>query len=208
MKKDNRLKIAIQKSGRLNQPSMAFLVSLGLEFLPNGSSLVQECGNFDLDVLFLRDDDIPEFVSRGVADFGIVGQNVLLEERADIELIRNLDFGKCRLAIAAPENSPIKNPQDLEGERIATTYPYLLRRYLKSQKIGAAVIPITGSVEIAPELNLADAICDIVQTGTTLKAHRLIPIATIIESQAVFISSPFQKESKNQFLKKFEFIQI
>lgn len=201
---NTKLRIAIQKSGRLNPASMLFLDSLGLTFAPNGSSLTQKCTNFDLSLLLVRDDDIPEFVSRGVADFGIVGKNVLKEGEADVESIMPLSFGICRLAIAVPADSSIKKLEDLEGERIATTYPRLLRKYLKENGINAAIIPITGSAEIAPELNLADAICDIAQTGTTLKAHNLVPIATILESQAVLVASPFEKENKKEFLKLIE----
>jgi ATP phosphoribosyltransferase len=195
----DKLRIAIQKSGRLNPASVAFLNSLGLTFVPNGSALMQECTNFDLSVLLLRDDDIPEFVGRGVADFGIVGRNVILEGKSQVETVMPLGFGLCRLAVAAPEGSAIKKPEDLEGKRIATAYPYLLGEYLKQNNIKATIVSLTGSVEIAPELNLADAICDLVQTGTTLQAHNLTPIATIMESQAVLIQSSCQKESKIKF---------
>lgn len=197
-----RLKIAVQKSGRLNQASMGFLASCGLSFAPNGNSLILPCQNFDLDVLYLRDDDIPEYVSRGVADFGIVGQNVLAEKEVNLKVLKKFDFGKCRLMIAAPASSNIKKPQDLEGERIATSYPKLLGSYLKKEGLEAAIIPISGSVEITPDLNLADAICDIVQTGNTLKAHNLVPLFTLLESQAVLIESPVDKEAKTKFLSK------
>jgi ATP phosphoribosyltransferase len=202
MKTPERLRIAVQKSGRLNQGSMDFLVSCGLTFAPNGHSLILPCQNLDLDVLYLRDDDIPEYVSRGVADFGIVGQNVLAEKEFEPKILKKFDFGKCRLMIAAPADSVIKNPKDLEGERIATSYPKLLTDYLKKEKLEAAIIPISGSVEITPDLNLADAICDIVQTGTTLKAHNLVPLFTILESQAVLIESPINKQAKANFLLK------
>lgn len=204
MKKANRLKIAIQKSGRLNEASIQFLISLGLRFLPNGNSLVQECQNFDLDIIFLRDDDIPEYVGRGVADFGIVGQNVLLEKQVTADVVQKLDFGKCRLVIAVPKKSLVKKPGDLEGERIATTYPGILGTYLKEKGIDAAIIPIAGSVEITPELNLADAICDIVQTGATLKAHNLKSVFTILKSQAVLIESPIVKQAKSMFINKLQ----
>ena len=194
-----KIKIAIQKSGRLNSASMDFLNSLGLEFAQSGTSLTQECTNFDLSLLLLRDDDIPEFVSRDVADFGIVGKNVLAEKAAQVDTVMPLVFGVCRLVIAAPGSSAIKKVEDLEGERIATSYPHVLRTFLKKNGINAAIIPISGSVEIAPELNLADAICDIVQSGTTLKAHNLVPVATVLESQAVLVESPFQKENKAKF---------
>lgn len=185
-----RLKIAIQKSGKLNQASMDFLLSCGLFFVSNGNSLILPCQNFDLDVLYSRDDDIPEYVSRGVADFGIVGQNVLAEKGVNLKVLKKLDFGKCRLMIVVPANSNIKKPQDLGGERIATSYPKLLADYLKQEKLEAAIIPIAGSVEITPSLNLADAVCDIVQTGDTLKVNNLIPLCTLLESQAVLIASP------------------
>ena len=196
--KTNSLKIAIQKKGRLSEASLAFLNSLGLKFIPNGRALIQKCEGRDLDLLFLRDDDIPEYVSRGIADFAIIGQNVLLEKKMDAEVIRELDFAKCRLDIAVPESSPIKTPKDLEGERIATTYPELLKGYLSENNINSAVIPIQGSVEITPELNLADAICDIVQTGNTLKAHNLKPLVTILESKALLITNNVSKNGKEK----------
>jgi ATP phosphoribosyltransferase len=196
--KNTRLKIAIQKKGRLNEASLAFLRSLGLIFAPNGHSLVQKCENRDIDLILLRDDDIPEYVSRGIADFAIVGQNVLLEKAAQADVVRELDFARCKLSIAVPEDSPIKTPADLEGERIATTYPQLLKNYLAQNNINCAIVPISGSVEITPELNLADAICDIVQTGNTLRAHNLIPIVTILESKAVLIANNIAKEGKQE----------
>lgn len=199
---NDKLKIAVQKSGRLNQASMDFLASCGLQFVPNGNLLIRPCQNFNLEILYLRDDDIPEYVSRGVADFGIVGQNVLAEKGINLKILRKFEFGKCRLMIAAPAVSAIKGPKDLEGERIATSYPKLLTSYLKQQKVEAAIIPISGSVEITPDLNLADAICDIVQTGDTLKAHNLLPLFTIMESQVVLIESPVEKKDKEPFLSK------
>lgn len=201
--KTSRLKIAIQKKGRLNQASMEFLRSLGLRFAANGYALLTECENFDLDVLLLRDDDIPEYVSRGVVDFGILGENVLFEKQAGAQVLRRLNFGKCRLMIAVPKNSGISDLKGLEGERIATSYPRLLGEYLRRNDIDAAVIPITGSVEITPELNLADAVCDLVQTGNTLRAHDLTPLLTVLESQAVLIESPFRKAEKSGFIDKF-----
>lgn len=192
-----RLKIAVQKNGRLNQGSMEYLCGLGLKFAANGHSLIQPCVNKELDILFLRDDDIPQFVSRGVADIGIVGQNVLFETRAPAQVVKHLDFAKCRLMIAVPAHSAIKTIKDLDGKRIATTYPSLLARFLAENRINAATIPFAGSVEIAPEMNLADAVCDIVQTGRTLAAHNLVPLATILESQAVLITGPKNKVGTN-----------
>ncbi len=195
-----RLRIAVQKAGRLNQPSMDFLSSCGLSFTRNGSSLILPCVNFDFDVLYLRDDDIPEYVRRGAADFGIVGQNVLAETDAKVVSLTQLGFAQCRLMIAVPAVSGIAKAKDLEGGRIATSYPNILSRFLVREGITAAIITISGSSEVAPELNLADAICDIVQSGETLKAHKLVPLCTIMESQAVLIESPNKNSKKKEFL--------
>ncbi|MDO8593950.1 MAG: ATP phosphoribosyltransferase [bacterium] len=196
--KNDRLKIAIQKKGRLSEASLAFLNSLGLRFTPNGHYLIQKCEDREIDLILLRDDDIPEYVNRGIADFAIIGQNVLLEKQLNANIIRELDFAKCRLDIAVPEDSLIKTPKDLEGERIATTYPQLLKEYLAKNNINSAIIPIQGSVEITPELNLADAICDVVQTGNTLKAHNLKPLVTILESKALLITNDVVKKGKQE----------
>lgn len=196
------LRIAVQSNGRLAAPSLDYLRSLGLEFETNGRALVTPCANIAMDILHLRDDDIPEYVSREVADFGIVGENVLYEKKVRAKILKKLGFGRCALVIAVPENSTLKGISDLEGERIATTYPRILSDFLREQKINAAIIPIEGSVEIAPSLNLADAICDLTQTGKTLRENKLVPILTILESQAVFIESPVAKKEKMEFLKR------
>jgi len=193
------LRIAVQSHGRLSEPSLEFLRSLGLEFRTNGRVLITSCENLSLDILHLRDDDIPEYVSRQVADFGIVGENVLREKGAKVKVLKKLGFGRCSLVIAVPENSSLRSPADLEGERIATTYPKILAGFLKEKKINAAIIPIEGSVEIAPSLNLADAICDLTQTGKTLKEHHLVPIVKILDSEAVLIESPAVKKEKSEF---------
>lgn len=195
-----RQRIAIQKSGRLYQASMDFLISCGLSFPQNGKSLILESENFDIDLLFLRDDDIPEYVKRGVADFGIVGQNILAEKGIELPVVAKLDFGRCKLIIAASKNSRIRSPKDLGGMRIATSYPKLLSDYLVREGVEASIVPISGSTEITPELDLSDAICDLVQTGATLKAHYLVPLFVVMESQAVLIESPVKKEAKNRFL--------
>mgnify|MGYP001592184338 CR=1 FL=1 len=195
-----RQRMAIQKSGRLYQASMDFLISRGLSFPANGKSLILGCENSDIDLLFLRDDDIPEYVKRGVADFGIVGQNVLAEKGIELPVVAKLDFGRCKLIIAAPKDSRIRSPGDLEGKRIATSYPKLLSEYLAREGVEASIVPISGSTEITPELDLSDAICDLVQTGSTLKAHDLVPLFTIMESQAVLIESPVKKQAKERFL--------
>jgi len=196
----NKTKIAVQKSGRLAEPSLHFLYSLGLKFKPNGRSLVTPCENHDIDILHLRDDDIPEYVCRSVVDFGIVGENVLYEKNAHVNILKRLGFCPCSLVIAVPKGSQIQVLEDLEGERIATSYPRLLAKFLEQRGINAAIITIRGSVEVTPTLNLADAICDITQTGRTLKDHDLIPLVTVLESQAVLIESPFPKPDRSKFL--------
>lgn len=204
MKIKQRLKIAVQKSGRLNQDSMNFLASLGLSFISSGRLLIQQCRNFDIDILYVRASDIPEYVYRGIADFGIVGQDVLKEKNMDLLVVSKLDFGKCELKIAVPKKSFVKKPADLQGERIATSYPKLLRDYLVKEGVEAAIIPISGSVEVAPGLDLADAICDIVQSGATLRANNLKPIFTVFKSQAVLVESPIKKTAKEGFINKFK----
>ena len=197
-----RQRIAIQKSGRLYQASMDFLTSRGVSFPPNGDSksLIYPSNNFDIDLLLLRDDDIPEYVRRGVADFGIVGENVLAEKGIELPVVSKLDFGHCKLMVAVPKSSRMKTPEDLQGKRIATSYPKLLTGFLKERGVEASIVPISGSTEITPELDLADAICDIVQTGATLEAHDLVPIFDIMESQAVLVESPLPKQAKVRFL--------
>lgn len=195
----NKTKIAVQKSGRLTEQSLNFLYSLGLKFRPNGRNLVTPCDNYNIEILHLRDDDIPEYVCRSVVDFGIVGENVLYEKNAQVSILKRLGFCPCSLVIAVPKGFQIKVLEDLEGERIATSYPRLLAKFLEERGINAAIITIRGSVEVTPSLNLADAICDITQTGKTLKEHNLIPLVTVLKSQAVLIESPFPKPDRFKF---------
>lgn len=204
VKNEGRMKIAIQKSGKLYDASMQYLSNRGLVFPTKEKSLILPCENSDIDILFLRDDDIPEYVASGVADFGIVGQNVLAEKALDLKTLKKLGFGKCSLQLAVPKNSQIKKLKDLDGKRIATSYPKLLADYLRENDVRASITVLSGSVEITPELNLADAICDIVQTGSTLKAHNLAPLATIMESQAVLITNSDTSAIKTEFLKLIE----
>jgi ATP phosphoribosyltransferase len=195
------LRIAVQSNGRLSSKSLEFLHSCGLEFPARNRNLLVSCTNIPANLLFIRDDDIPVYVARGVADFGIVGENVVQEVLPQKQnIVCALDFGYCSLVIAVPERSKIKHVQDLEGERIATSYPQLLGQFLKKQGVTAAIITLTGSVEIAPELNLADAICDLTQTGTTLREHNLRIVHTLLQSKAVVIQSPFTKKEKDIFL--------
>ncbi|MFA4830981.1 MAG: ATP phosphoribosyltransferase [Patescibacteria group bacterium] len=196
----NTIKIAIQKKGRLNEPSLVFLSAIGINNQQNGHCYITICKKTNTEIILVRDDDIPEYVSQGVVDFGIVGENVLAEKGIYTNIIRRLGFGNCQLVIAAPKDSLIKTTADLEGKRIATSYPQLLSKYLRINNINAAIVNLDGSVEIAPSLNLADAICDITQTGQTLKENGLIPIETIVKSEAVLIESPFENSNKQKFL--------
>lgn len=186
-----RLKIAIQKKGKLSDPSINFLQSLGLEFNDNGRKLVNPCLNCDIDILYLRSGEIPEYVNRGIADFGIVGQNVLVEKGLEFRQSKPLKFSECELIIAISQLSNIASAQGLEGKRIATSYPRTLKQYLDQNSINAEIVTMSGSVEIAPILDLADAVCDLTQTGNTLKANDLVVIDTILKSEAVLIASPF-----------------
>ncbi len=183
----SNLKIALQKSGRLAEKSLEILAQIGLDFDRSKDQLFARCRNFDLDILFLRDDDIPEYVQDGVCDLGIAGENIIRERKARVKTIEKLGFGRCRLSLAVPEGSSAKNIKDLQGKRIATSYPESLGEYLRAQKMTAQTIPLRGSVEIAPSLNLSDAICDLVSTGNTLKQSGLKEIETLFESEAVLI---------------------
>ena len=191
------LKIAIQKSGRLNEKSVQLLKNCGLSFENYKSSLISTVSNFPLEILFLRDDDIPEYVQDGIADLGIVGENVIEETEVEVAYLQRLGFGKCSLKIAVPNNNNIATLADLNGKAIATTYPVILGKYLKEQGITSDIRTISGSVEISPGLGLSDAICDLVSTGGTLKSNGLKPFADVMSSEAVLIGS---KGSENNDL--------
>lgn len=182
-----KLKIAIQKSGRLNEKSVLLLKNCGLDFENYKSSLITTVSNFNLEILFLRDDDIPGYVEQGIADLGIVGENVIDETQAQVNYIQRLGFGKCMLKLAIPRDSSIVDLKDLNGKSIATSYPVILKSFLDEYKIKADIQTISGSVEIAPGLGLSDAICDIVSTGGTLKSNGLKPFADVRKSEAILI---------------------
>ena len=199
------IRIAIQSRGRLAEPSQEYLKTLGITFSPIGRNCMATCSSKNIDVLFLRDDDIPEYVERGVADFGIVGENVLLEKRVRVNLVKRLGFGRCSIVISVPVKSDINLVTQLKDMRIATSYPDILRQFLQIQNVTAEIIEIKGSAEIAPSLNLADAICDLTQSGRTLKENNLRTLCTIFESQAVLIQTPYAvnqdaAESQSTFL--------
>ncbi|NEU08404.1 ATP phosphoribosyltransferase [Flavihumibacter sp. R14] len=181
------LKIAIQKSGRLNEKSVQLLKNCGLSFENYKSSLISTVSNFPLEILFLRDDDIPEYVQDGIADIGIAGENVIAETGVDVSFLQELGFGKCTLKLAVQNHSQIQKISDLEGKSIATSYPVILKKFLAENKVNSEIRTISGSVEISPGLGLSDAIFDIVSTGGTLKSNGLKPFADVMSSQAVLI---------------------
>lgn len=183
----NNLKIAIQKSGRLNEKSVQLLKNCGLDFENYKSSLITTVNNFNLEILFLRDDDIPGYVAQGIADLGIVGENVIDESQEKVTYLQRLGFGRCTLKIAIPRDSTIKHLDDLQGKAIATSYPNILQAFLNENKVQADIREISGSVEIAPGLGLSDAICDIVSTGGTLKSNGLKPFTDVSRSEAILI---------------------
>lgn len=183
------LKIAIQKSGRLNEKSVEVLKNCGLSFENYKSSLISTVTNFPLEILFLRDDDIPEYVQDGIADLGIVGENVIIEAGANISYLQPLGFGKCTLKIAVQSSSTITELAELNGKAIATSYPVILQKYLSENNVDAQIRNISGSVEIGPGLGLSDAIFDIVSTGGTLKSNGLKPFKNVMNSEAVLICS-------------------
>ena len=204
MTKLENLRIAVQKNGRLREASLNFLRTIGLTFdLPTNGELIVPCANAPVELLLVRNSDISEYVTNGIADFGIVGENILVENERPLPVVKKLGFGICKLIIAVPKGSRSERVEDLAGERIATSYPNSLKKFLRAKGIPASLIVIQGSVEIAPELGLADAVCDITQTGNTLKAHGLIPIATVLESEAVLVESPNANRAKEEFIKKF-----
>jgi len=199
MDKETRLKLAVQKSGRLTDPSLDILARCGLKLSRGKDQLMGFGENMPLDVLFVRDDDIPDLVQEDVCDLGLVGLNVIEEKRlalaargveANFDSLRTLDYGRCRLSIAVPESTPYGGASSLAGKRIATTYPHLLNRFLTGHGVRAQIVTLSGAVEIAPRLGRADAICDLVSTGSTLAANHLIEAETVLESHAVLIRTP------------------
>ena len=189
MKNENVLKIAIQKSGRLSDDSIHLLKECGIDLRNVKDRLRTVSENFPIEVFFLRDDDIPEYVEDGVADLGIVGQNVLAEKNRNIETVEALGFGKCRLSIALPKSVKYEGAKSLEGKRIATSYPGIVGAYLKKNNIKATVHEISGSVEIAPGIGLSDVIVDLVSSGGTLFMNGLQEAEVILDSQAVLVSN-------------------
>lgn len=203
-----RLRIAIQKSGRLREVSMKLLEEAGVSFSNGKDQLKTASSNFPVEVIFLRDDDIPEYVEDGVADVGIVGENVFIEKRRRNTLVKKLGFARCRLAVAVPRGTTYSGAGWLEGKNIATSFPVIVRDFLSQQGLNAGIHEISGSVEIAPGIGLADAIVDIVSTGSTLQSNGLTEVQTVLESQAVLIAKPGLEGNRqailNQLLFRFD----
>ncbi len=201
----NRLKIAIQTKGRLNEDSMQLIQEAGIDLNIGRRTLIAESKNFPIDALFLRDDDIPQTVADGVADIGIVGENEMLEKGENVVIAKRLGFSKCRLSLAIPKSMEYTGPEFFNGKKIATSYPAILKKYLTEKNIKAEVHVITGSVEIAPGIGLADAIFDIVSSGSTLVSNRLKEVEVVLKSEAVLVTNPNLSEDKKELLNEFIF---
>ena len=201
-----RLKIAIQKSGRLSDKSIELFEKAGIKVSNNGSRLLfAEAADFPVDILYLRDDDIPQYVADGVADAGIVGENVIIETGKDINVTEKLGFGKCRLSLAVPRSVDYTGLQWFNGKKIATTYPVILKKVLQENNINADIHVIRGSVEICPVIGLADAIFDIVSTGSTLLSNGLVEVEKLVYSEAALVTNKKLSDTKKEILDKLLF---
>ena len=200
-----RLKLAIQKSGRLHEDSIKLLKECGIDIENGVNKLKAGATNFPLELFFLRDDDIPQYVEDGVADIGFVGENVVYEKAKKVEVAYALGFGKCRLSFAVNKNETFTGASFLSGKKIATSYPILVQKYLNENKIKAEIHEISGSVEIAPGIGLADVICDLVSSGSTLFMNGLKEADTILDSQAVLIKRPALNSEATAILERLLF---
>jgi len=199
------LKIAIQKSGRLSENSKKLLEECGIKFSNGISVLKTSASNFPIEVLFLRDDDIPQYVEQQVADIGILGENMVFEKNKDVDIIEKLGFAGCRLSLAIPKEEKYTGPQYFMNKKVATSYPKMLSDFFRKNNITAEIEEISGSVEIAPGIGLADAICDIVSSGSTLLTNGLHEVETILKSQAVIIGNKNLDAGKQEILAKLIF---
>ena len=201
----NKLRIAIQKSGRLNQDSLQILKNCGISIDNGKDQLKANASNFPLEVFYLRNGDIPQYLRDGVVDIAIIGENVLIEKGNDLEFVERLGFSKCKVSIAVPKDSNANSLKDLNGKRIATSYPETVKKYLTKNQIDAQLHIINGSVEIAPNIGLADGICDIVSSGSTLFKNGLKEIEVLLKSEAVLAVSPLISEERKAILNKLQF---
>lgn len=200
-----KLRIAIQKSGRLYEDSVQLLKECGIDLRNVKDRLKTESDNFPLEVFFLRDDDIPQYVEDGVADIGIVGENVLFEKNKKATIVEKLGFGKCRLSVAIPRIQQYEGIQSLQGKRIATSYPFLVNEFLAKNNVQAEIHEISGSVEIAPGIGLADVVADLVSSGSTLLMNGLKEVEVLLQSQAVLIRNNQLNEAQQKLVEKLVF---
>ncbi len=200
-----KLKIAVQKSGRLSEKSLELIREAGIALNNGERKLISVSSNFPLEILYLRDDDIPQYVNDRVADIGIVGENVILEKPSEVEIVYRLGFARCHLSLAVPKNIEYTGTSWFEGKKIATSYPGILKKFLEEEKVNAEIHVISGSVEIAPGIGLADAIFDIVSTGSTLISNGLMEVETVADSEAVMIATPQLNQGKMEILEQLIF---
>ena len=201
----SKLRIAIQKSGRLNQDSLQILKDCGISIDNGKDQLKASASNFPLEVFYLRNGDIPQYLRDGVVDIAIIGENVLLEKGNDLQFVERLGFSKCKVSIAVPKESNANSLQDLKGKRIATSYPETVKKYLQKENVAAKIHIINGSVEIAPNIGLADGICDIVSSGSTLFKNGLKEVEVLLKSEAVLAISPKISCGKQQIVDRLQF---
>ena len=199
------IRIAIQKSGRLNTDSLALLKSCGISIDNGKDQLKAAARNFPMEVFFLRNGDIPQYLRDGVVDLAIVGSNLLVEKGTDLEIIETLGFSKCKVSIAVPKGTSFSSVQDLADKKIATSYPNTVNQFLKQKGIEADIHVINGSVEIAPNIGLSDAICDIVSSGSTLFKNNLKEVIEILKSEAVLVQAPNLNTEQNKLITKLQF---
>ncbi|MBT8292311.1 MAG: ATP phosphoribosyltransferase [Eudoraea sp.] len=200
-----KLRIAIQKSGRLNEESIKILKDCGISIDNGKDQLKASARNFPMEVFYLRNGDIPQYLKDGVVDIAVIGENILEEKGGNIKVAEKLGFSKCRVSLAVPKSSPYTDIKDLEGKRIATSYPNTLQAYLQDKGVEAELHIINGSVEIAPNIGLADAICDIVSSGSTLFKNNLTEVEVMLKSEAVLAISPEIDEKRNEILDDLRF---
>lgn len=201
----DKLKIAIQKSGRLHEDSMKILKEVGISINNGKDQLKAEAKNFPMEIFYLRNGDIPQYLKDGVVDIAIIGENVLIEKGDGIEYVQKLGFSSCKVSIAVPKSDTYKSLQDLQGKRIATSYPNTVNKYLEKNNVSAHLHIINGSVEIAPNIGLADAIVDIVSSGSTLFKNGLKEVEVLLKSEAVLAVSPKISSNNQQILNKLKF---
>jgi ATP phosphoribosyltransferase len=199
------LRIAVQKKGRLLDESIQLLKECGIKIDNGRDQLKAAARNFPIEVLYLRNSDIPQYIQDGVADIGIIGENTIIEKKKEVEVVKKLGFSKCRLSLATPKDIPYANVKDLDGKRIATSYPVSLQLFLDRSNIKADIHEISGSVEIAPNIGLADAICDLVSTGSTLFKNGLEEQDIVLKSEAVIAASPKIDAERREILDRLLF---